>query len=61
MCEALRELMADELKAAEDRGESKTLYSLVHDGLLDINIAAERANMTLEKLKEGLEAAYPSA
>lgn len=62
MCEALREIMADviadDLKAAENNGELKTLYSLVHDGLLDINEAAKRANMTLEAFKEGLSAAY---
>lgn len=67
MCEALREIMADELKAAEDRGENrgenrgekKALFSLVHDGLLDIKVASERANMTLEEFKKGLSEAYP--
>ena len=43
----------------EIKGERKTLYSLVRDGLLDISIASERANMTLEEFKKGLNAAYP--
>ncbi len=63
MCEALKEIMADviadELKAAEDRGENKTLFSLVHDGLLDINEAAKRAKMTLKEFEQSLNAAYP--
>ncbi len=54
MCEALRELMKDEIQAEFDRGHSvgrqegilSTLYDLVKDGMLEIKDAARKAGMT---------------
>ena len=38
-------------KRGEKRGIMKTLSSLVQDGILTINEAAKRANMSVEKFK----------
>ena len=35
-------------------GMLKTLFGLVKDGLLSLNVAAERANMTVEEFKAKL-------
>jgi predicted HTH domain antitoxin len=44
MCEAIEEIRNDAVL--------ETLIGLVKDGLLSLNVAAERANMTVEEFKE---------
>jgi hypothetical protein len=60
MSEALRELMADDLKKAELKGKNNILIELVHDGLLDANDAAKRANMSLKEFNKKLNDVYSS-
>lgn len=48
MCEAWKGIMED----CREEGKVKALASLVHDGLLDIKIAADRANMSESELQE---------
>lgn len=61
--EMWRILKVDEaLDAAEKRGEKQgsnnALYSLVHDGIISINIGAERAGMTEATFAENMNAMY---
>lgn len=68
MCEALRELMKDEIEKDVNRGIERgleqglemgrddTLYSLVHENLLGIEIAAMKANKTVEQFRNDMEA-----
>ncbi len=67
MCEALKKLMADEINEAVDKAEKdgelrgekrggiRVLADLVKDGLLDINEAARRANMSVDKFLKEIE------
>ena len=55
MCTMLDEI---ELKGIE-KGRADTLISLVHDGLLDIGIAADRANMSAEEFETVMKESYP--
>ena len=73
MCEALRELMKDEIeKDIREREEQQyergieqgiakgtleTLKGLVRDGLLELKVAAERANMTVDSFSAELSKA----
>ena len=69
MCEALRELMKDEIEKDVQqgieqgieqgiaRGSLETLIGLVRDGLLELKVAAERANMTVESFTAELSKA----
>ena len=61
MCEALRELMKDEIEKDVQQGKAKasleTLKGLVRDGLLELKVAAERANMTVESFSAELNKA----
>ena len=65
MCEALRELMKDEIEKDIRERENKliervtleTLKGLVRDGLLELKVAAERANMTVESFTAELNKA----
>lgn len=51
MCKAVVEIKEEGIK----EGVLDTLISLVKDELLDINEAAKRANMPVEKFKEEIE------
>ena len=51
MCKAVVEIKEEGIK----EGILDTLISLVKDGLLDINEAAKRANLSVEKFKEEME------
>ena len=51
MCKAVMEIKEEGIK----EGVLDTLISLVKDELLDINEAAKRANMSVEKFKEEIE------
>lgn len=55
MCQALYELMEDEIKEKEERakecGKEETLLSLVRDGLLNATEAAKRLSITVEELE----------
>lgn len=51
MCEALYELVEDQLKQREELGREKTLISLVKDGLLSTTEAAKRLSITEEELE----------
>lgn len=51
MCKAVMEIKEEGIK----EGVLDTLISLVQDELLDINEAAKRANMSVEKFKEEIE------
>lgn len=51
MCKAVVEIKEEGIK----EGVLDILISLVKDGLLDINEAAKRANMSVEKFKEEIE------
>ena len=48
MCKAVEEIKAK----SETKGTLDTLISLVRDGLLDIEEAAKRANMSLEAFEK---------
>lgn len=50
MCEALKELYAEELK----EGILNTLLQLVRDDLLNLSVAAERAQMSVEEFRQKL-------
>lgn len=58
MCQALYELMEDEIKEkeerAKERGKEETLLSLVRDGLLNATEAAKRLSITMEELEAKL-------
>ncbi len=58
MCEALLELMKDELDARENegirKGEAKTYLKLSHEGILTISDVATRLGITEEKVNEML-------
>lgn len=58
MCQALYELMEDEIKEKEERakecGKEETLLSLVRDGLLDATETAKRLSITMEELEAKL-------
>jgi hypothetical protein len=68
MCEALRELMKDEiekdvnkgieigLEQGLEMGRDDTLYSLVDENLLSIEIAAQKASKTVEQFKKDMAA-----
>ncbi|WP_026494431.1 hypothetical protein [Butyrivibrio sp. WCD3002] len=82
MCEALRELMKDEiekdvkegiergleqglergleqgLEQGIERGRDEVLFSLVHDGLLDVKEAAKRAGKTVKAFNSGMKKIY---
>ena len=64
MCQALRDLMADEIDYEVNKGIAKgraegmlsTLYSLVKDGILKPDVAASRANMSVDAFLAGMQA-----
>ncbi len=43
------------IKKGLETGRDNTLYSLVHDGLLDVNEAAKRAEKSVKEFKKGLQ------
>ena len=59
MCEALRELMKEEieeeLKKNREQGRINQLIDLVMQNLLPIETAAQCANMTLDEFKVAME------
>ena len=55
MCKAVMEIKEEGIKEGIKEGALDTLISLVKDELLDINEAAKRANMSVEKFKEEIE------
>lgn len=59
MCEALRELMKEEieeeLKKNREQGRINQLIDLVMQNLLPIETAAQCANMTLDEFKVAIE------
>ena len=67
MCEALRELMKDDLEQAEAIGEAKgivigenkgritSIIDFVLDGTISLETGAEKAKMTVEAFKNLLE------
>ena len=48
MCTVLDEIEEKGIEKGIEKGRDTTLISLVQDGLLDISIAAERANMSID-------------
>lgn len=54
MCEALKELYKEELEERYSQGIINTLLQLVRDGLLNLSIAAERAQMSVEEFQKKL-------
>jgi hypothetical protein len=50
-----KEHMDQEYNRGLEEGRVNTLFSLVQDGLLDIDEASKRANMTVEKFKAGFD------
>lgn len=60
MCEAIRRLMKDEIRDAQEKGEQlgeqkgilETLFSLVKDDILTIADAAQRANMKVSDFEK---------
>ena len=51
MCKVLDEIECNGIETGRDN----TLYSLVHDGLLDVNEAAKRAGKSVKEFKKGLQ------
>ncbi len=58
--ESARRIVNPGEKRGEKRGADKMLIELVHDGGLDISIAAKRAKMSMKKFREELETVYPT-
>ncbi len=55
MCEALLKLMKPEIDEAFVQGKLISLLDLVKDGLLSIDIAADRAGMTVSEFEKAME------
>ena len=56
MCEALKELMKDEIKAGRDEERKETIYSLVSEGDLSPEKGAKKLGISVEQLKHDMSA-----
>ena len=56
MCEALRVLMKDEIKAGRDEERKETIYSLVSEGDLSPEKGAKKLGISVEQLKHDMSA-----
>ena len=58
MCTVLDEIETRGIEKGIEKGRDNTLISLVHDGLLSIEIAADRAGVTLDEFKAMMKKVY---
>ena len=56
VCEALKELMKDEIKAGRDEERKETIYSLVSEGDLSPEKGAQKLGISVEQLKHDMSA-----
>ena len=56
VCEALKELMKDEIKAGRDEERKETIYSLVSEGDLSPEKGAKKLGISVEQLKHDMSA-----
>ena len=60
MCEALKELMKDEIEEARQearkKGMTETIYSLVSEGDLSPERGAQKLGISVEQLKSDMDA-----
>ena len=58
MCTVLDEIETRGIEKGIEQGRDNTLISLVHDGLLSIEVAADRAGVTLDEFKAMMKKVY---
>ena len=58
MCTVLDEIETRGIEKGIEKGRDNTLISLVHDGLLSIEVAADRAGVTLDEFKAMMKKVY---
>ena len=56
MCEALKELMKDEIEEARKKGMTETIYSLVSEGDISPERGAQKLGISVEQLKHDMSA-----
>ena len=56
MCEALKELMKDEIKAGRDEERKETIYGLVSEGDISPEKGAQKLGISVEQLKHDMSA-----
>ena len=55
MCKAVEDLKNESKAEGRTEGKLSMLVTLVKDGIIDISIAAEKANMTVDEFEECME------
>ena len=56
MCEALKDLMQEEIKAEREKGRKETIYGLVSDGDISPEKGAQKLGISVEQLKHDMSA-----
>jgi len=56
VCEALRELMKDEIEAAREEARKEMIYSLVSEGDISPKKGAQKLGISVEQLKHDMSA-----
>ena len=56
MCEALKDLMQEEIKAEREKGRKETIYGLVSEGDLSPEKGAQKLGVSVEQLKADMDA-----
>ena len=56
MCEALKDLMQEEIKAEREKGRKETIYGLVSEGDISPEKGAQKLGISVEQLKRDMSA-----
>lgn len=56
MCEALKELMKDEIEAAREEARKEAIYSLVSEGDISLEKGAQKLGISVEQLNSDMSA-----
>ena len=56
MCEALKDLMQEEIKAEREKGRKETIYGLVSEGDISPEKGAQKLGISVEQLKHDMSA-----
>ena len=56
MCEALKDLMQEEIKAEREKGRKETIYGLVSEGDISPEKGAQKRGISVEQLKHDMSA-----
>ena len=56
VCESLKDLMQEEIKAEREKGRKETIYGLVSEGDISPEKGAQKLGISVEQLKHDMSA-----